>query len=390
MKVSIHNCKSLFFVFGLLLAWIHCVLVLGLAGMGQLSFSLALAGFFAGILRGSRHQKKFSWSFQGAQFVLMSICCVVYLIVSLFFQSLSQSLIFLPMLFGLGLVPAQSRPFQDLIGIGIILFFLTMSYTQIRYTNDVALAALLLSNWFFFDALVRAFPLPSIKVIALSSIQKELKKQGQKILISLIESLLITGPIFICGLTRPLEEAGLLASLMLIAGIYIYWLEKIPLSLRREINHLICFLGLGLGLCSWNADFKMYEMIGHLFWLFPGLLVLNRQVLQKHKLFDHNITMVVLLILGAGSMILVPLIGIWGTVVSGLAGLVLMSVLVIQKFSFPSQKEIAKVFPCLVGALFVWISSPLLTPSLWGQCGLILIYLLIAVGGQMVIVRSKW
>ena len=142
MKVSIHHCKSLFFGLGIVLAWIHCVSVLGLAGMGQLSFSLALAGFFAGILKGSQYQKKLSWSLQGAQFILMGICCVIYLIVSLFFQSLSQSLIFLPMLFGSGLVPTKNRPFQDLIGIGITAFFLILFYTQIRYTNDAALAAL--------------------------------------------------------------------------------------------------------------------------------------------------------------------------------------------------------------------------------------------------------
>ena len=87
---------------------------------------------------------------------------------------------------------------------------------------------------------------------------------------------------------------------------------------------------------------------------------------------------------------MIPWFGLWGSLV--LAGIAAgwMSGLTIQKLAVPSFKEMAKVFPCLMGALVVWIFSALLMPGLWGQCGLILIYVLIAVGGQMVIVRSKW
>ena len=390
MKVSIHHCKSLFFGLGIVLAWIHCVSVLGLAGMGQLSFSLALAGFFAGILKGSQYQKKLSWSLQGAQFILMGICCVIYLIVSLFFQSLSQSLIFLPMLFGSGLVPTKNRPFQDLIGIGITAFFLILFYTQIRYTNDAALAALLLSNWFFFDALCKVFPLPGLKSISFDSMKKEIQIQGKQLWVPILRSFLLAGPVLVCGQTRSIEETGMYFCMLLLAGFYIFCLERIPLSLRREVNHLLCFLGLGLGLLPGKEGFELFRTIGHLFWLCPGLVVLNRLVLQKHHVPSRKISFLVEIIFGLGSIVMIPWFGLWGSLV--LAGIAAgwMSGLTMQKLAVPSFKEMAKVFPCLMGALVVWIFSALLMPGLWGQCGLILIYILIAVGGQMVIVRSKW
>ena len=59
----------------------------------------------------------------------------------------------------------------------------------------------------------------------------------------------------------------------------------------------------------------------------------------------------------------------------------------VQKVSYPAHKEIAKVLPCLMGAMMIWILSILWSPDMIGQCALVLLYLLLAVGGQILIIR---
>lgn len=388
MIISVRQCKSLVFGIGFFLAWIHCVSVLGLTGIGQLSFSLAWVGFFAGILKGLQHKKKFSWAFQISQLIWMGVFCGIYLIISFFFQSFSHILIFLPVLFGSAIMQNRNEnQIRDLVGIVLTILFLILVFTQVQYTNDVSLTALLLSDWLFLDALIRVFPLAPMKPMNRSSIQNEIKKQGKKLLPSILKSLLIAGPVFVCGLVCSSEETGMLASLMMIAWFYIYLLEKIPLSLRREINHLACFLGFGLGIVLWSQDFQVYETIVHLFWLIPGLWVLNRQVLQKHKFPDHKISLLVFAIESAGSMLLIPFLGLWGPLTMGFVSLILMSAMTMQKVSYPAYKEIAKVLPCLMGAMMIWILSILWSPNMIGQCALVLLYLLLAVGGQILIMR---
>ena len=187
MMISVRQCKSLVFGIGFFLVWIHCVSVLGLTGIGQLSFSLTWVGFFAGILKGLQHKKKFSWAFQISQLIWMGVFCGIYLIISFFFQSFSHSLIFLPVLFGSAIMKNRNEnQIRDLVGIVLTILFLILVFTQVQYTNDVSLTALLLSDWLFLDALIRVLPLASMKPMNRSSIQNEIKKQGKKLLPSIL------------------------------------------------------------------------------------------------------------------------------------------------------------------------------------------------------------